>query len=162
MENIINRFEKKLYDLKTTRLISIQMAPQIRLLQSNEAELVEKIQSSITNTIPLWKNQMVLALGINRAKVALESQKAVSELTNDMLKKNSETLKQGSIKIAEESERAIVDIETLRKTNQDIIDTLNKVVEIHKNGRIKRQESEKELETLEKELKGKLLEINVK
>ena len=162
MENIINRFEKKIYDLKTTRLISIQMAPQIRLLQSNEAELVEKIQSSITNTIPLWKNQMVLALGINRAKVALESQKAVSELTNDMLKKNSETLKQGSIKIAEESERAIVDIETLRKTNQDIIETLNKVVEIHKNGRIKRQESEKELETLEKELKGKLLEINVK
>lgn len=105
---------------------------------------------------------MVLALGINRAKVALESQKAVTNLTNDMLKKNSETLKQGSIKIAEESERAIVDIETLRKTNQDIIETLDKVVEIHKNGRIKRQESEKELETLEKELKEKLLEINVK
>ena len=162
MENIINRFEKKLYDLKTTRLISIQMAPQIRLLQSNEAELVEKIQSSITNTIPLWKNQMVLALGINRAKVALESQKAVSELTNDMLKKNSETLKQGSIKIAEESERAIVDIETLKKTNQDIIETLDKVIEIHKNGRIKRQESEKELESLEQELKDKLLEINIK
>lgn len=162
MENIINRFEKKIYDLKTTRLISIQMAPQIRLLQSNEAELVEKIQSSITNTIPLWKNQMVLALGINRAKVALENQKAVTDLTNDMLKKNSETLKQGSIKIAEESERAIVDIETLRKTNQDIIETLNKVVEIHKNGRIKRQESERELEALEKELKDKMLEINIK
>ena len=162
MENMINRFEKKIYDLKTTRLISIQMAPQIRLLQSNEAELVEKIQSSITNTIPLWKNQMVLALGINRAKAALESQKAVTNLTNDMLKKNSETLKQGSIKIAEESERAIVDIETLKKTNQDIIETLDKVVEIHKNGRIKRQESEKELEALEKELKEKLLEINVK
>ena len=162
MQNIINRFEKKLYDLKTTRLISIQMAPQIRLLQNSEAELVEKIQSSITNTIPLWKNQMVLALGINRAKAALESQKAVTDLTNDMLKKNSETLKQGSIKIAEESERAIVDIETLRKTNQDIIDTLNKVVEIHENGRIKRQESEKELEALERELKEKVLEINVK
>ena len=162
MQNIINRFEKKIYDLKTTRLISIQMAPQIRLLQSNEAELVEKIQSSITNTIPLWKNQMVLALGINRAKAALESQKAVTNLTNEMLKKNSETLKQGSIKIAEESERAIVDIETLRKTNQDIIDTLNKVVEIHENGRIKRQESEKELEALERELKEKMLEINVK
>ncbi len=162
MNNIINRFEKKIYDLKTTRLISIQMAPQIRLLQSNEAELVEKIQSSITNTIPLWKNQMVLALGINRAKSALESQKAVNELTNDMLKKNSETLKQGSIDIAQESEKAIVDIETLRKTNQDIIETLNKVVEIHENGRIKRQESEKELESLEKELKSKLLEINVK
>ena len=162
MRNIINRFEKKIYDLKTTRLISIQMAPQIRLLQSNEAELVEKIQSSITNTIPLWKNQMVLALGINRAKAALESQKAVTNLTNDMLKKNSETLKQGSIEIAKESERAIVDIETLRKTNQDIIETLNKVVEIHENGRIKRQESEKELVELEKELKSKLLEIQVK
>ena len=162
MENIINRFEKKIYDLKTTRLISIQMAPQIRLLQSNEAELVEKIQSSITNTIPLWKNQMVLALGINRAKAALESQKAVTNLTNEMLKKNSETLKQGSIQIAEESERAIVDIETLKKTNQDIIETLDKVVEIHKNGRIKRQESEKELEALEKELKEKMLEINTK
>jgi uncharacterized protein YaaN involved in tellurite resistance len=105
---------------------------------------------------------MVLALGINRAKSALESQKAVTDLTNDMLRKNSETLKQGSIKIAEESERAIVDIETLRKTNQDIIETLDKVVEIHKNGRIKRQESEKELLVLEKELKDKLLEINVK
>ena len=162
MKNIINRFEKKIYDLKTTRLISIQMAPQIRLLQNNEAELVEKIQSSITNTIPLWKNQMVLALGINRAKAALESQKAVTNLTNEMLKKNSETLKQGSIQIAQESERAIVDIETLRKTNQDIIDTLNKVVEIHENGRIKRQESEKELESLERELKEKILEINVK
>ena len=162
MENLINRFEKKLYDLKTTRIISIQMAPQIRLLQNNEAELVEKIQSSITNTIPLWKNQMVLALGINRAKSALESQKAVTNLTNDMLKKNSETLKQGSIEIAEQSERAIVDIETLRKTNQDIIETLDKVVEIHKNGRIKRQESEKELLSLENELKTKLLEIQVK
>ena len=162
MESIINRFEKKIYDLKTTRLISIQMAPQIRLLQNNEAELVEKIQSSITNTIPLWKNQMVLALGINRAKSALESQKAVTDLTNTMLKKNSETLKQGSIKIAEESERAIVDIETLKKTNQDIIETLDKVIEIHKNGRIKRQESEKELESLEQELKDKLLEINIK
>ena len=162
MENIINRFEKKIYDLKTTRLISIQMAPQIRLLQNNDAELVEKIQSSITNTIPLWKNQMVLALGINNAQKALKNQQAVSKLTNDMLKKNSETLKQGSIKIAEESERAIVDIETLRKTNQDIIETIDKVIEIHKNGRLKRQESEKELQSLEQELKNKLLEINVK
>ena len=138
------------------------MAPQIRMLQNNDAELVEKIQSSITNTIPLWKNQMVLALGINNAQKALKNQQAVSKLTNDMLKKNSETLKQGSIKIAEESERAIVDIETLRKTNQDIIETIDKVIEIHKNGRIKRQESEKELESLEQELKDKLLEINVK
>ena len=162
MEAIINRFEKKIYDLKTTRMISIQMAPQIRLLQNNDAELVEKIQSSITNTIPLWKNQMVLALGINNAGRALKNQQAVSKLTNDMLKKNSETLKQGSIKIAEESERAIVDIETIRKTNQDIIETIDKVIEIHETGRVKRAESEKELESLEQELKDKLLEINVK
>ena len=162
LENTINRFEKKIYDLKTTRLISIQMAPQIRLLQNNEAELVEKIQSSITNTIPLWKNQIVLALGINNAKKALKNEQAVSKLTNEMLKKNSETLKQGSIDIAEESEKAIIDIETLQKTNQDLIETIDTVIEIHKNGRIKRQEAEKELETLEKELKQKMLEINVK
>ena len=161
MENMINRFEKKIYDLKTTRIISIQMAPQIRLLQNNEAELVEKIQSSITNTIPLWKNQMVLALGINNAKKALQSQQAVSKLTNEMLVKNSETLKQGSIDIAEESEKAIVNIETIKKTNADLIETLDKVIEIHKNGRIKRQEAEKELESIEKELKDKMLEIHI-
>ena len=161
MENMINRFEKKIYDLKTTRIISIQMAPQIRLLQNNEAELVEKIQSSLTNTIPLWKNQMVLSLGIHNAKQALKSQQEVSKLTNDMLKSNSETLKQGSIEIAEESEKAIVNVETLQKTNQDLIETLDKVIEIHKNGRIKRQEAEKTLETLEKELKDKMLEIHV-
>ena len=161
MENTINRFEKKIYDLKTTRIIAIQMAPQIRLLQSNESELVEKIQSSITNTIPLWKNQMVLALGINNAKQALGAQKAVTDLTNDMLKKNSETLKQGSIQIAEESERAIVDIETLQKTNRDIIETLDKVLEIHETGRAKRLEAEKELQSIEKELKEKMVEIKV-
>ena len=161
MENTINRFEKKIYDLKTTRLISIQMAPQIRLLQNNDAELVEKIQSSITNTIPLWKNQIVLALGINNAKQALESQRAVSNLTNDMLKKNSELLKQGSIDIAQESERAIVDVETLQKTNKDIIDTLDKVIEIHENGRMKRQEAESQLQDMEKELKEKMLEIKI-
>ena len=162
MENTIHRFEKKIYDLKTTRIISIQMAPQIRLLQNNEAELVEKIQSSITNTIPLWKNQMVLALGINNAKQALKGQQAVSKLTNEMLVKNSETLKQGSIEIAEESEKAIVNIETLQKTNKDLIETLDKVIEIHENGRIKRQEAEKVLEDIEKELKDKMLEIQVK
>ena len=162
MENTINRFEKKIYDLKTTRIISIQMAPQIRLLQNNEAELVEKIQSSITNTIPLWKNQMVLALGINNAKKALKNQQAVSNLTNELLQKNSETLKQGSIDIAKESERAIIDIETLKKTNADIIETLDAVLEIHKNGRIQRQEAEKELQSIEKELKSKMLEINMK
>ena len=162
MEALINRFEKKIYDLKTTRIISIQMAPQIRLLQNNEAELVEKIQSSITNTIPLWKNQMVLALGINNAKEALKSQQAVSKLTNEMLVKNSETLKQGSIDIARESERAIVDIETLQKTNQDLIETLDSVIAIHEEGRAKRAEAEKTLEEIEKELKAKMLEIHVK
>lgn len=161
MENTINRFEKKIYDLKTTRIISIQMAPQIRLLQNNEAELVEKIQGSITNTIPLWKNQIVLALGINNAKQALGAQKAVTNLTNDMLKKNSEILKQGSIEIAEESERAIVDIETLQKTNRDIIETLDKVIEIHETGRAKRQEAEVELQNIEKELKDKMVEIKM-
>ena len=161
LENTINRFEKKIYDLKTTRVISIQMAPQIRLLQNNEAELVEKIQGSITNTIPLWKNQIVLALGINNAKQALGAQKAVTDLTNDMLKKNSEILKQGSIEIAEQSERAIVDIETLQKTNRDLIETLDKVIEIHENGRAKRQEAEIELENIEKELKEKMVEIKI-
>ena len=162
MEAQINRFEKKIYDLKTTRIISIQMAPQIRMLQNNEAELVEKIQSSITNTIPLWKNQMVLALGITNAKRTLEQQKAVSNLTNDMLVKNSETLKQGSIDIAKESERSIVDVETLKKTNKDLIETLDTVLKIHEDGRIKRAQAEEELQNIEKELKEKILEINVK
>ena len=162
LENAINRLEKKIYDLKTTRVISLQMAPQIRLLQNNDAALVEKIQSSMTNTIPLWKNQMVLALGINHSKTALKHQQEVSKVTNDMLKKNSETLKQGSIKVAEESEKAIVDIETLKKTNQDIIETLDKVIEIHEQGKIKRAESTKELENIEKELRDKMLEIKVK
>ena len=162
LEAMINRFEKKIYDLKTTRLISIQMAPQIRLLQNSEAELVEKIQSSITNTIPLWKNQMVLSLGIHNAKQALKNQQEVSKLTNEMLKKNSETLKQGSLDIARESEKAIVDVETLQKTNQDIIDTLDGVIKIHEEGRIKRAEAEKTLAELEQELKAKMLEINVK
>ena len=162
MKNMINRFEKKIYDLKTTRIISIQMAPQIRLLQNNEAELVEKIQGSLTNTIPLWKNQMVLALGINNAKQAIGAQKAVTDLTNSMLQKNSEILKQGSIEIAEESERAIVDVATLQKTNKDIIDTLDQVIQIHENGRVKRQEAEVELANIEKELKEKMIELQVK
>lgn len=161
LENVINRFEKKIYDLKTTRLISIQMAPQIRMLQNNDAALVEKIQSSITNTIPLWKNQMVLALGITNAKSALKMEKAVTDLTNDMLVKNSETLKQGSIDIAKESERAIVDIETLRKTNNDIITTLDEVIRIHEEGQARRAEATVELENIEKELKEKLVEIQV-
>ena len=161
LEDQINRFEKKIYDLKTTRIISIQMAPQIRMIQNNDAELVEKIQSSITNTIPLWKNQMVLALGITNANESLEQQKAVSKLTNEMLVKNSETLKQGAIDIAKESERAIVDIETLKKTNKDLIDTLDEVIKIHEEGRVKRQEAEEELKNIEEELKAKMIEIKV-
>ena len=161
MANMINRFEKKIYDLKTTRIISIQMAPQIRLIQNNDSELVEKIQSSLVNTIPLWKNQMVIALGITNAKNALGAQKQVTQITNDMLKKNSELLKQGTIEVAEESEKAIVDIETLQKTNRDIIETLDKVLEIHENGRIKRAEAEVELQKIEEELKDKLLEIKM-
>ena len=159
MVNMINRFEKKIYDLKTTRIISIQMAPQIRLIQNNDSELVEKIQSSLINTIPLWKNQIVIALGITNAKNALGAQKAVTDMTNDMLQKNSELLKQGSIQIAEESERAIVDVETLQKTNKDIIETLDKILEIHTNGQAKRAEAENQLVSIENELKEKLLEI---
>ncbi len=157
----INRFEKRIYDLKTTRIISIQMAPQIRLIQNNDSELVEKIQSSLINTIPLWKNQIVIALGITNAKNALGAQKQVSEMTNEMLKKNSELLKQGTVEIAEESEKAIVNVETLQKTNQDIIETLDKVLEIHEAGKVKRQEAEQELEKIEGELKDKLLEIKI-
>lgn len=159
LNNLINRFEKKIYDLKTTRIISIQMSPQIRLIQNNDAELVDKIQSSITNTIPLWKNQMVIALGISNAKQALDAQTKVSDLTNEMLKKNSETLKQGSIDIAKESERAIVDLETLKKTNQDIITTLEEIVKIHSEGRKKRQDAEVELNKIEHELKNKLMNL---
>ena len=159
LEAMINRFEKKLYDLKTTRLLSIQMAPQIRLIQNNDTELVEKIESSIANTIPLWKNQIVIALGLADSKSALKAQQKVSELTNDMLKKNSENLKQGTIDIARESERAIIDIETLKKTNQDIIDTLTSVIQIHEEGSKKRAEAEKELNVLEKELKDKLMNL---
>ena len=157
----INRFEKRIYDLKTTRIISIQMAPQIRLIQNNDSELVEKIQSSLINTIPLWKNQIVIALGITNAKNALVAQKQVNEMTNEMLKKNSELLKQGTIDIAEQSEKAVVDVETLQKTNKDIIDTLDKVLEIHENGKVKRQEAEQQLEQIEGELKDKLLEIKI-
>ena len=138
------------------------MAPQIRMIQNNDTELVEKIQSSLINTIPLWKNQMVIALGLTNAKNALGAQREVTNLTNDMLKKNSELLKQGTIQIAEESEKAIVDIETLQKTNKDVIETLDKVLEIHATGRQKRIEAEKELVTIEQELKNKLLEIDVK
>ena len=162
MSEMITRFERKLYDLKTTRIISIQMAPQIRMIQNNDSELVEKIQSSITNTIPLWKNQIVIALGLANAKSALKSQQEVSELTNQMLKKNSETLKQGTIDIARESEKAIVDVETLKKTNSDIIETLDQIITIHEEGSKKRVEAEIELKKIEDELKNKLVEISNK
>ena len=161
MADTINRFEKKIYDLKTTRIISIQMAPQIRLIQNNDSELVNKIQSSIINTIPLWKNQVVIALGLANAKSALETQRKVTDLTNDMLKANSELLKQGTIEVAEESERAIVDVETLSKTNSDIIETLDRILEIHTEGKRKRQEAEVELLKIESELKNKLLEVKI-
>ena len=161
MSDIINRFEKKIYDLKTTRIISIQMAPQIRLIQNNDSELINKIQSSIINTIPLWKNQVVIALGLANAKSALETQRKVTDLTNDMLKANSELLKQGTIDIAQESERAIVDVETLSKTNSDIIETLDTVLQIHTEGKRKRQEAEIELMKIESELKNKLLEVKI-
>ena len=161
MSNMINRFEKKIYDLKTTRIISIQMAPQIRLIQNNDSELVEKIQSSLTNTIPLWKNQIVIALGITNSRNALGAQRQVTDLTNEMLKKNSELLKQGTIEVAKESERAIVDVETLQKTNKDVIDTLDAMLQIHEEGRQKRALAEEELQKIEGELKNKLLEIEV-
>ena len=161
MVNAINRFEKKIYDLKTTRIISLQMAPQIRLIQNNDSELVEKIQSSLINTIPLWKNQIVIALGVVNAKSALDVQKAVTDTTNDMLQKNSEMLKQGTIEIAEESEKAIVNVETLQQTNKDIIETLDKILEIHKVGREKRLEAENQLLNIEQELKNKMLEIKM-
>lgn len=159
MINIANRFEKKLYDLKTTRIISIQMAPQIRLIQNNDAELVDKIQSSIINTIPLWKNQMIIALGLANASRALDAQEKVTNLTNEMLKKNSELLKQGSVKIAKESERAIVDLETVKKTNQDLIETITSIIKIHEEGSQKRAAAEVELNKIEGELKSKLLEL---
>lgn len=156
---VISRFEKKIYDLKTTRIISIQMAPQIRMIQNNDSELVEKIQSSIINTIPLWKNQVVIALGLANAKNALNTQQSISEITNEMLKKNSENLKQGTIEIAAESEKAIVDVETLKKTNSDIIETLDSLIKIHDEGAKKRTEAEVELQKIEQELKQKLVEI---
>ena len=162
MENMITRFEKKIHDLKMTRIISIQMAPQIRLLQNNESELVEKIQSSLINTIPLWKNQIVLALGITNSKQALDAQKALSDATNELLQKNSELLKQGSIEIAKESERAIIDIATLNATNKNILETLDEVIKIHSEGKQKRIEAEKELNLIESDLKQKLYEIQVK
>jgi uncharacterized protein YaaN involved in tellurite resistance len=155
-----DRFEKKIYDLELTRNISIQMAPQIRLIQNNDQLMAEKIQTSLVNTIPLWKSQMVLALGLAHSKSALEAQKAVSDITNEMLIKNAELLKTSTIETARESERGIVDIETLTQTNQTLISTMDEVLRIQREGRQKRLDAEKELINIEGQLKAKLLEIN--
>lgn len=156
-----NRFEKKLHDLELTRMISIQMAPQIRLVQNNDTMMAEKIQSSLVNTIPLWKSQMVLALGVENSRQAMEAQRAVTDMTNTLLQKNAETLKMGSISAAKESERGIVDIETLKNTNEKLIETLDEVMRIQNEGRNKRQEAEAELGRIEGELKAKLTEIHL-
>jgi len=156
---ICNRFEKKIHDLELTRMISIQMAPQIRLVQGNDTLMAEKIQSTIVNTIPLWKSQMVLALGIAHSSQAAKAQREVTDMTNELLRKNAETLKMATIDIAKESERGIVDIETLRITNESLISTLDEVMRIQEEGRQKRREAEIELSRIEEELKTKLLEL---
>jgi len=157
--NMINRFEKKLYDLELTRMISIQMAPQIRLIQNNDALMIEKIQTSIVNTIPLWKSQMILALGMHNAQQAMQAQREVTNMTNELLKKNADALKMGTIEIAKESERGIVDIETLASTNERLIETLEEVRTIQTEGSQRRQAAEGELSRIEGELKQKLLEL---
>ncbi|MCL2424911.1 MAG: toxic anion resistance protein [Oscillospiraceae bacterium] len=157
--NMINRFEKKLHDLELTRMISIQMAPQIRLVQNNDVLMVEKIQTSIVNTIPLWKSQMVLALGMHNAQQAMEAQRAVTNMTNELLTKNAEMLKTGTVEITKESERGIVDIETLVNTNRMLIDTLEDVRSIQTEGSQRRAAAEVELGRIEGELKQKLLEL---
>ena len=156
-----DRFEKKLHDLKLTRQVSMQMAPQIRLLQNNDSLLVERIQSTISNTLPLWKNQMVLALGLHHTQQAMQAQRAVTNMTNELLKKNAETLKMSTIETAKESERGIIDIETLVQTNQSLIDTINEVMTIQQEGHTKRVEAEKTLYQMENDLKKKLLETKI-
>lgn len=157
MEQRVVRFERKVHDLKLTRMVVLQTAPQIRMIQSNSSSLMEKIQSSIVNTLPLWKNQMVLTLGIAHAQRALEAQKAVTDATNELLRKNSEMLKESTINVAKETERGIVDIETIKKANTDIISTIEQVLQIQKEGREKRKVVEQELLQSENELKQNLL-----
>ena len=159
MDAMCQGFEKKLHDLELTRMVCIQMGPQIRLVQNNDKIMAEKIQSTLVNTIPLWKSQMVLALGMAHATQAIEAQRAVSDMTNELLRKNAETLKMGSIQAAKESERGIVDIETLKHTNEQLISTLDEVAHIQEEGRQKRREAELELGRIEGELKQKLLEL---
>ncbi len=157
--NLINRFEKKLHDLELTRMISIQMAPQIRLIQNNDTLMAEKIQSTLVNTIPLWKSQMVIALGLSHSQEAINAEKAVDQMTNELLKKNAEALKQGTIATAEASEKGIVELETLQFTNKSLIETLDEVLKIQTEGRQKRTAAEVELRKLEAELREKLLEV---
>ena len=157
--NQCSRFEKKIHDLELTRTISIQMAPQIRLIQNNNAMMSEKIQSTIHNTIPLWKNQMVLALGIAHSQQAMEAQRAVTDLTNELLRKNADALRMGTVEVARESERGIVDMETLAYTNEQLISTLDEVLQVQTEGRQKRQAAEAELVRIEGQLKQKLLEV---
>ena len=157
--NLCNRFEKKLHDLELTRIVSIQMGPQTRLLQNNDTLMIEKIQSSLVNTIPLWKSQMVLALGMEHAAQATAAQNAVTEMTNELLKKNADKLKMGTIATAKEAERSIVDIETLQHTNQQLISTLDEVLQIQRQGAEKRKAAEAELGRIEGELKQKLMEL---
>ena len=160
LADLCDRFEKKLYDLELTRNVSIQMGPQIRLIQSNDTMMAEKIQTTIMNTIPLWKNQMVLALGIAHSQEAMKAERAVTDATNELLKKNAATLKQGTIDIAKESERGIVDIETLKQTNKQLIETLDELNKIRADGKVKRANAEQELGRIEGELRAKLMEIN--
>ena len=160
LADMCDRFEKKLYDLELTRNVSIQMGPQIRLIQSNDTMMAEKIQTTIVNTIPLWKNQMVLALGIAHSQQAMAAERAVANATNELLKKNAATLKQGTIDIAKESERGIVDIETLQQTNKQLIETLDELNKIRADGKVKRANAEQELGRIEGELRQKMLEIN--
>ena len=159
MANMCNRFEKKLHDLELTRMVSIQMGPQTRLIQNNDALMLEKIQSSLVNTIPLWKSQMVLALGLEHSRQATAAQSAVTNMTNELLKKNADMLKMGTIETAREAERSVVDIQTLQHTNQQLISTLDEVMKIQQDGAQKRKEAEAELGRIEGELKQKLLEL---
>ena len=159
LANLANRFEKKLHDLDLTRTVALQMGPQIRLIQNNDTLMVEKIQTTLLNTIPLWKSQMVLALGLAHSEQAMKAQKAVSDTTNELLKKNAELLKETTVGVAQESERGIVDVETLQHTNQMLIDTLDEVVKIQNEGREKRKAAEVELLNIENQLKNKMLEM---
>lgn len=154
------RFEKKIYDLELTRAISLQMAPQIRLIQSNDIAMSEKIQSTLVNTIPLWKSQMVIAIGLDHATDAARAQRAVSDMTNELLKKNAEALKVASVETAKESERGIVDVETLKTTNQTLMTTLDEVMKIQEEGRARRQSAEEDLQRIENEMREKLLEMS--